>query len=109
MGSKPKSQSHNVTNLHEEVERRRSAVHSVAPAVSRSPSVAELRDRYIVLVTAREYSPERLSIRALHVFDAHQRISLQHGCEDEDIYSNTALGAIMREELRIAAPDWFEE
>lgn len=106
MRSKP--QSRNVVTKEEELERRRSAVHSVAPVASAGPSVAELRDRYIVLATAREYAPERLSVRALHIFNEHQRVSLLHGCEDEDIYADTALGAIMREELQRAVPDWFE-
>ena len=95
----------------EELERRRSAVHTVAPTVpTASPSVSELRDRYVILLTAREYAPERLSTRALYAFDCHQKVAMEYGSEDaEEVYADTASGYLMRQRLRELIPDWFED
>lgn len=121
MGAKPDNKCGTVVNLDERRisdhrpvadDLRRSTVYTVAPATSapsNEPSVADLRDRYVILLTAREYAPERLSTRALYAFDCHQKVAMEYGYEDgEDVYSNTAAGALMRQRLREILPDWWE-
>lgn len=89
-------------------DRRRSGVQQIA-TLDDVPSVSDLRDRYVILLTAREYAPDRLSQEALHVFDAHQKVAMDYGSEDaEEIYSPTASGHLMRQRLREICPAWFE-
>lgn len=94
----------------EELERRRLARDPRKSGVQQAvPSVSELRDRYIVLLAARECSPERLSESGYANYDAHQQVVKEFGMDDgEDIYAETVTGHLMRERLREIAPGWFE-
>lgn len=118
MAVKPRGTYSNVVNMagtrlaDEELEKRRSAVITVAPVVGATPelSVADLRDRYCVLLSARENDPDLLTTRALYVFECHQKVAMEFGADyGEEVYQDGTTGHLMRQRLRELCPIWFEE